>query len=847
MTRTLTSAWVAALLAVGVVCDTKTLAAKSNGRDAASRDAIIRDWMLQDYMNIALPRKLKEEKERWRQEHVKARESKPDSPVLEKMACFVSSHDSIVEQRMIGRVLSELGDANLGIDEKARALARSGIPGIDPRWRNLYQRACELRRAKRLRPLLSRWTRFVFTRHRHVPHSWKYTEVLSDAHRQRQYRPGASLNVLEMDGAYGKVRAMIEDHDGIIRNPDVSFDGERILFAWKKSDRQDDFHIYEMEIATGEIRQLTHGVGYADYEGAYLPDDNILFSSTRCGQTVDCNWVEVSNLYLMDGDGRHMRRIGFDQVHTIFPTVTDDGRVLYTRWEYSDRGQIFPQPLFQMNSDGTNQREFYGNNSWFPTNIIHGRKVPGSRKVLAIVTGHHRPAQGKLAVIDPAAGRQEGRGVQLIAPVRETEYMQIDRYALDGNQFQYPYPIDEEHFLVALALPTPAGTLGRFDIYFMDWDGRRELLVEGIEPGEGVGCKQILPLASRVKPIVRPGNVDYRKTTGTFYLQDIYESACLGGVARGTIKRLRVVALEYRAAAIGSLHQDGLGGHSEVTTPIAIGNGSWDVKVVLGSAKVHEDGSAFFEAPARTPVYFQAIDEKNRAVQIMRSWTTLMPGETQSCVGCHEHKNSVPRAGLGASLAMKAGPQPLAPFYGPPRGFSFTKEVQPILDQHCVRCHDGKTDVPYDLTDGQVTAGRTKRDFSRSYLALTHTREHCGNWSHPMVNWIDCMSEPTMLPPYYRGSATSELMSLLERGHEEVKLSREEMDRIACWIDLLVPYCGDYWEANAWSKKEREFYARAVAKRKRWEAVERANIQAWIDLGQRRRPPKSERQQQSGD
>jgi len=832
MARTLPSVGVVVLLMVGTVCGTEPLMARSSGREAASRDAIVRDWMLEDYMNIPLPKGLEEEKERWRQEHVKARESKPDSPVLESLACFVSSRDSTVEQRMIVRVLDELGESGHGIGEQASALARTGVPGADPRWRNLYCRACELRRAKRLRPLLARWARFVFNQHRHIPYSWKYTEVLSDAHsnRQRHYRAGASLNVLEMEDVYGKVHTLIEDSDGIIRNPDVSYDGERILFAWKKSDRGDDFHIHEMEVATGEIRQVTQGAGFADYEAVYLPDDNIMFSSTRCGQTVDCNWVEVSNLYLMERDGRYMRRIGFDQVHTIFPTVTDDGRVLYTRWEYSDRGQIYPQPLFQMNPDGTNQREFYGNNSWFPTNIIHARKIPGSRKVLAIVTGHHCPAHGKLAVIDPAVGRQEGRGVQLIAPARETEYIRIDKYALDGNQFQYPYPIDEEHCLVTLALPTPAGTLGRFDIYLMDRDGRRELLVEGREPGEGVGCKQILPLASRSKPIVRPGNVDYRKTTGTFYLQDINESACLDGVARGTIKRLRVVALEYRAAAIGSLHQDGRGGHSEVTTPIAIGNGSWDVKVVLGSAKVHEDGSAFFEVPARMPVYFQALDEKNRAVQIMRSWTTLMPGETQSCVGCHEHKNSVPRAGLGTSLAMKAGPQPLEPFYGPPRGFSFAKEVQPILDRHCVRCHNGETDAPYDLTGELVMVGKTKRGFSRSYLALTHTREHCGNWSHPMVNWIDCMSEPTMLPPYYRGSATSELMTILEQGHEEVKLSTEEMDKIACWIDLLVPYCGDYWEANAWSDGEREFYARAAAKRGQWESVEEDNIRARIEL-----------------
>ena len=708
---------------------------------------------------------------------------------------------------------------------------RAAAQGSDPRWKQLYLQACEARRARRLEPLAARWRRFVFDEHQHPGPSWKYTEVLSEPllNRNRAYRPGASLKVLELHGIYGRVQPLLQTREGILRNPDVSYDGRRILFAWKKSDRGDDFHIYEMDVDNGAVRQLTDEPGCADYEGVYLPDGNILFSSTRCSQTVDCNWVEVSNLYLMDGDGRFVRRVGFDQVHTILPTVTDDGRVLYTRWEYNDRGQIFPQPLFQMNPDGTNQQEFYGGNSWFPTNIIHARKIPGSRKVLAVVTGHHRPPHGKLAIIDPALGRQEGGGIQLIAPVRAADYQRVDHYAADGNQFQYPYPVDEDHFLVTLAVPTPAGTLGRFDIYFMDHAGRRELLVEGSGAGETLSPRQILPLAARPTPHVRPTTVDYRKTTGTFYLQDVYQGLAVRGVPRGTVKQLRVVGLEYRCAAIGNLSQQGRGGSSEVTTPVAVGNGSWDVKVVFGTTPVYEDGSAMFQAPARVPLYFQALDERGDAVQTMRSWATLMPGETQSCVGCHEHKNSVPRASAGMSLAMQAGPQKLVPFAGPARGFSFAREVQPILDRHCVRCHTGEADKPLNLTADAVLVGTTKRRFSQSYLTLTHTSKDCGNWNHDCVNWIDCMSEPELLPPYSRGAATSKLMTLLRSGHEDVTLTRQELETIACWIDLLVPFCGDYREANAWSPEDLDLYTRAEAKRRQLQEAEDAGIRALIE------------------
>ena len=811
------------LLALGAAFGDCHAAWAATTRPAASREAIERDWMLQDYLRIELPAALKREVHEWRQTHLRTPESRCDDAVLERMPCFVSDHDSYAEERMLVRVLADLdrvpSDIRVALDQLIAARA----PGNNPRWKQWYVRACELRRLRRLEPLVSRWTRFVFDEHVHMGASYKYTECLSDAQtgRNRQFKAGAALNVLDWEGLNGRVRPLIEDPQGILRNPDVSFDGRRVLFAWKKSNFGDDFHLYEIEVDGGVIRQLTSGEGAADYEGVYLPDGNILFSSTRCCQTVDCNWVDVSNLYLTDSAGRSLRRLGFDQVHTIFPTVTDDGRVLYTRWEYNDRAQIFPQILFQMHTDGTAQQALYGGDSWFPTNIIHARKIPGSRQILAVVTGHHRPAQGKLAVIDPAVGRREGRGVQLIAPIRTTDYQRIDQYALDGTQFQYPYPVTEEHFLVTAALPTPQGKTGRFNIYFMDREGRRELLVEGRQSGEGIGCRQILPLTSRPRPPVRPCTLDYRKDTGTLLVQDVCQGTGLRGIARGTVKQLRLVALEYRVAAIGNIpDQKGRGGSSEVTTPVAIGNGSWDVKVVLGTAKVHPDGSAMFRVPARTPLYLQALDENNQVVQTMRSWTTLMPGETQSCVGCHDDRNCAPRAGRGLALAVQAGPQPLTPFYGLPRGFSFAREIQPILDRHCVRCHTGIPDKPLDLTGATVAVGTTKRKFSQSYLTLTHAQKEYGNWNHSLVNWIDSMSEPEMLPPYWRGSATSKLMAILRQGHEGVHLSREEIDKIACWIDLLVPYCGDYVEANAWSAQEKAIYARAVAKRRRMEAIE---------------------------
>ncbi|UCG57241.1 MAG: hypothetical protein JSU70_20540 [Phycisphaerales bacterium] len=734
-------------------------------------------------------------------------------------------------KRMIRVVLNEVGSEGRKLSGDFERLCRVGVPPNDPRWLDLYATACQLRRRIRLKPLLHMCSQIVFTKHYNLGGShYAYTEGQSDAQNERTFVPGTALCLLTMNDSYGSVRALINDPRGVIRDPDVSYDGKRILFAWKKSDRQDDYHLYEMEVETGHVRQLTFGLGYADYEGAYLPAGDIIFNSTRCVQTVDCWWTEVSNLYTCDKDGKYLRRLSFDQVHTNFPTVTEDGRVIYTRWDYNDRAQIYPQGLFQMRPDGTAQTEYYGNNSWFPTTIMHARDIPGTQKVVAVLSGHHSHQRGKLAIIDTRKGRQEASGVQLIAPVRKTEAVRVDAYGQDGDQFQYPYPLSETEFLVAYD-PEGSGNqryVRPYAIYLMTIDGRRELLAADAK----ISCNQPIPFVPRKRPHTIPSRTEYSHHMGTYFLQDIYVGPGLAGVPRGTIKKIRVVALRYRAAGIGKTFDDGPGGGALASTPVGVGNTSWDVKVVLGEATVHEDGSAMFTVPARTPVYFQALDANGHMVQTMRSWSTLQPGETLSCVGCHEDKNQAP-AVTKKTLAMRTGPEPLRLFYGPARGFSFTNEIQPILDAHCISCHTGQGTQPFSLLANVVEEKVAKRIWSDSYLALTGARRieqrgegvyYKGNQDGEFVKWINNMSAPTMLPAYYSGASRSKLITLIAQGHEGVRLSQEQMDKIACWIDLVVPYCGDYMEANAWSLQEQRKYRDFLNKRKRMEDIEQKNI-----------------------
>ncbi len=796
--------------------------------------------------------------------------------------------------RAAQRIAAELGAAATALQAAMSSLDKVAASPRDPRWEELYLRACAERRAARLRTLRQEAPRIVFTKHYDLGGShYAYTEGQSDAQAECHFVPGSSLCLLLLHGLYGETRTLVADPGGVIRDPDVSYDGRRVLFAWKKSLDRDDYHLYEMNVAHGAVRQLTSGLGFADYEGAYVPNGDIVFNSTRCVQTVDCWWTEVSNLYTCDGDGRYLRRLGFDQVHSNYPTVTPDGRVLYTRWEYNDRGQIFPQGLFQMNPDGTCQTAYYGNNTWFPTAILHARTIPGTQKVVAVFSGHHTIQKGWLGILDPAHGRQENQGAQLIAPVRETEAVRIDAYGQSGDQFQYPYPLSETEFIVAFR---PAGAKDRFAVYWMDRDGRRELLVA--DPA--LSCNQPVPLAPRSVPSLRASTVDYRQQHGTYYLQDIYAGPGLAGIPRGTIKRLRVIALSFRAAGIGENYSQGVAGAALSSTPISIGNGAWDPKTVLGEATVYDDGSAAFLVPARTPVYFQALNEKGYAVQTMRSWSTSQPGEHVACVGCHESKNSTPRQASSRPTALLVGVEQLAGFHGPPRGFSFPKEIQPILDRHCIRCHHlsapvaasaprGSPDPAAGSTTGLENAGRpsvatgvrsedraptapgtsvsnrsltandaafsllgrqvvdpvAKRRWSESYLALTQSKAASlvggpvclVGRPGDVVSWTDAQSPPTLLPPYFAGAAKSRLMKLLEDGHGGETVSRAEMAKLACWIDLAVPYCGDYLEANAWSADEQARYERFQQKRQSMEQIERSNIEAWTAARAAVQPP----------
>jgi len=275
------------------------------------------------------------------------------------------------------RIIERLSSADLRnqkSDELSSTIQTHGKESNEVK--ELYFKLCVERRKELLAPYMDKLKRVIFTPHGYFgSYFFSPTEHQSNFENRDGWNPPGYLQMLEMDDVFGTVRTLLESPTDQFRDPDVSFDAKKVLFAWKKSVPGDDYHLYELEIESGNLRQLTFGLAKADFEPIYLPDGNIMFNSTRHVQVIDCSNNPVPNFYLCDKDGKFVRRIGYDQVHTLYPQLLPSGEVIYLRWENVDRDHVFTHPLFQMRTDGTKQREYYGINSRWPTNFFHPKGI----------------------------------------------------------------------------------------------------------------------------------------------------------------------------------------------------------------------------------------------------------------------------------------------------------------------------------------------------------------------------------------------------------------------------------------------------------------------------------------
>ena len=574
------------------------------------------------------------------------------------------------------------------------------------------------------------------------------------------------------------------DQRRIICDVDLHFDGRRIMFS--SGDVEDRWGLYDVKEGDDAARLLTpdNVPDVSFYDSCYLPNGKIATTSTACYQGLPCQNGNqpMASIYLLDPETKKIRQLTFEQDSDWCPTVMNDGRLMYLRWEYTDTPHFFTRVLFTCNPDGTGQMAYYGSNSYWPNAYFYARAIPDHRtQVIGIVGGHHGvPRAGQLVILDPAKGRFEADGVVQAIPGRgkKVEPVMVDRL-VDGHwpQFLHPYPLSRNYHLVSMK-KTPDALWG---VYLVDVFDNIVLLKEL----DGAALLEPIPYRKTKTPPVVAGLMDLARKDATVYISNIYHGPGLAGIPVGTVKRLRVFSYHY-----AHVHS---GGHASVGM-----ESSWDVKRVLGTVKVEADGSASFRIPANTPIALQPLDERGRALQLMRSWLVGMPGEAVSCNGCHEDPNSAPPRVV--PLASGRGPSPIEPWYGPARPFSFRNEVLPVLQKHCAGCHNGKERpdgkrIP-DLS-GTIREPEKKDPKAERFHMTGYLRDVSYMALQPYARRPGSESDYHMFRPMEYHASTSELIQMLEKGHNNVTLSEEDTSRLVTWIDLNVPHRGS-WRPPVW-------------------------------------------------
>lgn len=577
---------------------------------------------------------------------------------------------------------------------------------------------------------------------------------------------------------------------------ELHFDADRMLFSMPGSHSR--WQVFEIRADGSGLRELPliREPDVDNYDACYLPDGRIVFCSTACFTGVPCTngGDHVANLYLLETSGR-IRQLTVEQDHDWCPTVLNNGRVMYLRWEYTDLPHAFSRILFHMNPDGTEQMEYYGSNSYWPGSMFFARPIPGDpTKVVAVVGGHHElPRMGELVVFDPARGRLEATGAVQRIPGRgrKVEPVVLDLPITQSwPKFLHPFPLSEKYFLVSCKPSADAA----WGIYLVDVFDNMLLVREE----SGYALLEPIPLRKTPRPPAIPDKVDPSRRDAEVLITDLYRGGGLKGVPRGTVKRLRLISYQFAYQGMGA-------------EPYSIGlDGPWDPKRVLGTVPVYEDGSARFRIPAYTPIAIQPLDAEGKAVQLMRSWLTAMPGEAVSCVGCHEPQNSVPPP--QRSIAVTRRPVEIEPWYGPPRGFAFRREVQPVLNRYCTGCHDGQAKPDgrelVSLGDGEAVPMLQSKhrinQLSRFSLAYYQLRR----W----VRTPTKESDMGLLPPWEFHADTTRLLQLLDKGHYGVSLDAEARDRFITWIDLGAPFHGNWTDIRGEDARQQAARRRATRK-----------------------------------
>jgi len=690
---------------------------------------------------------------------------------------------------LMDRMVRRLSDKGLDVDAERGQLAELrkrqqallAVEAADPGAER--QAFFEARLAKRrllLRdPDLGPIEDVLFVKRHAFEPSHNYSVILDS-----RFRPGGgvyTIHVPRRDGRFepgeAELKRVFDSGDGIARNPMANFDRTKIYFGYRPSE-DGYYHVMAIHPDGSGLEQLTSGP-FHDYWPCPLPDGGLAFISTRCRSRYLCWRPQAAVLFRMDADGEHVRPLSFANLTEWGPSVMSDGRIIWQRSEYIDKGADYSHTLWTIRPDGRKPELIFGNTIVLPQGYANGREVPGTNEICCTLISHFGDLNGPIALVDVDRGRFNADAIRSITP----EVPWPGAWPRE-ECFRDPVPIARDYVLCSHA------PRNQFGLYVIDRFGNRELVY--LDPSIGSMCptvyRAVKPPPVLSESVDRVAERREREKRGRFFLADVYQGL-EPAVPRGTVKYLRV-AEEIRSGlnqlADGSYQRDHEPFLNWYAAPVdkvrgPFGWPSYVAKASWGLVPVEEDGSASFYAPAGKQLYFQVLDENFNELQRMRSVVQVQPGEERSCIGCHEDRRQAPA--VRHAMALKREPRPLEPPPWGPGPFAYEQAVQPVLDAKCARCHDAQDEQGIDLS-AVLDVHRTPA----SYRTLISQ-----GWVHHFdFGWKS--GENLKAEPLTFGTLQSKLWQVLDAGHYDTRLTEAEMRAVKCWIDLNCPLWPDYMD-----------------------------------------------------
>lgn len=710
--------------------------------------------------------------------------------------------DLLAQRRMYRQASTEaldLAQRTLAFVEKSKPLPEAkrdlrklsdeiAAAAANAEWQELYLKTRRLRRQIILSHPLLAFDQMLLVKRGPTLYSH-----MVDQYEGRHSQPGAGLVLLRNWRGAPQATTLLAGKLplGTVQHAELSYDGQRVLFSYCDNTVEPRdmrrFFIYELDLPSGKVRQITGVPGVdklegwegrqtvliEDFDPCYLPDGGIAFVSTRnqgFGRCHGGRYTPSYVLYRCDADGRNLKRLSYGEANEWNPSVLPDGRILYTRWDYINRHDVLFQSLWTTRPDGTATAHYYANSTRNPCMVAQARPIPGSSSVSALAMAHHSYSAGSILAVDRRRGEEGLDPVTRVTP--ETPFPETEGGPI--GSYCDPMPLSEDLYLAAFD-PAPLAFQGKvarpdgYGIYLVDSLGGRELIYR-----DASTCSvNPVPVQARPTPAALPMMPPSDRADGTFIIENVYR--CAEKLLPGSIKALRVVRMHEQPTASAAER-------SAVSQEI--------MKSVVGTVPVKADGSVAFNAPAEAPLLFQLLDENNVSVFSMRSQVYLQRGETMSCAGCHEPRGTTPLPGRYAAAQPKALTPPAGPQYS--GGFSFARTVQPVLDRNCIGCHG------LQHRAGKLSLlGTPTGQFSEAYDSLI---------ARPGMVKLAYRNEQTDVSKAgdYGARAGKLADFLLGHHRDKARLDREGFTRIAEWLDLNGQYYGDYSFQRAERRKPDE-------------------------------------------